>query len=205
MPAKIMFLPMYANRITNAEFVRSLIGRDSKVITLENGSCNYRAATVFQELMKPSSIKTDLVEVASFPDGVNLLRKASANHLMLVPCIHEVTRQLDLDNNFTSVKFLDFILTNPGIYLASKNGLHPNSLPIKDRRVAAIKPLATLVSDETLQVVEANSTQDAARKVALGLIPFCITNEEGVYRNDLRIIEEAESMDMLWRFFKRVA
>ena len=205
MSAQVMFQPMYPKEFVDPLFLRELLGERPKLITLENGTCTYRAAIAFQAVTSSVGIDLELVEVPSFETTVDLLGKASTDHLAITPCLHEVSRELGHDKRFWPTKAIDFILSNPPIYLANrKDGKLPNDLPIEGRRVATIKPLKSLISDETLQVIGVDSTQVAAKQVALGIEPFCITNEEGVLRNDLRVLDTAPNMHMLWRFHKKV-
>lgn len=159
------------------------------VVSLEPGTCTERAATKFAAeafIQKPA-----MHYVTAFVEGINFA-KHNRNTVILLPHIHQLCSDLECDSEWKSLTDFVFPLENPPLYLAeNKNNLN-------NKKCAALITLRKLHNDKNLQFIDAANTQRAAAMTAEGSCRYCITNQDGLEKNNLSIVKELKKMTVFW-------
>ncbi|MAF81177.1 hypothetical protein CL628_04155 [bacterium] len=172
------------------------------IVTLEKGTCTYRAASFLLDSQMLANSRIELHEVSTFREGVKELRKGG-NLLLLIPTLNDIERDLTADDSFELLENQTFYLDNPPLYIAEAEGKHvEEKVPI----LASLDTLLQLVGDEingnTFKVILADNTQDAARRVERGEAKYCVTNENGVGRYNLNIVRQLPHLKITWQFYR---
>jgi len=187
-------------RDTAPTFGRRLSG-NWRVMTLEPGTCCYRAVSVFVDAAFEQP--PELVLVSSFSEGIK--NAAEPNDLVLLPHVHETCSALTTDPEWDQLVDLTFPYANPPLVLALRRSAGPEESP----RCASIERLIPLSSRRdrgTFRFEIVNTTQEAARACVSASGPaFCITNRYGADRYGLEVVRVLKHMTIWWMPFRHIA
>ena len=178
---------------------RRRLPRSHRVMTLEPGTCCFRAASYFIE--HAFEEQPDLVVVPTFAEGI-LRASGHPADIVLLPHVHETCGRLTTDIDWHQIVDLTFPYENPPLLLARRPGVVANT-PL---RCATIHRLKTLLDDNetaAFQFAIVDTTQDAARACASPAGPeVCVTNQHGAERYGLDVVRVLKHMTIWWLPFR---
>lgn len=197
------------NFLKLTEYFESLKKVVEYLETLENiyiatlgptGTSSEAAACYFlKALRKPPK---NYLLFPSYEEASNNLFVGTAN-LLLVANAYRGIDKIYMNLNFELL--LSFILETPVYGLAKKKGIQlSSSRPLKIATHHAPSSLIPWFISETgknYQVIEANSTSDAAKRVIQGEVDLCLTNINAVKQYSLEFISRVRTICMLWSVF----
>ncbi len=164
------------------------------VYCLEEGTCTDRAIKYYMETHKP---KEWVIEhKKTFDDCLSSAGKHPGSVIFL-PHIHALCKKLEYSNDWVALKDDSFQLQNPPLYLVK-------GVSTFDNNCAVLPTLTDLIKDKDLTLLDANNTQDAARRVNEKNTSFGVTNENGQKKYNLEIVEELKAINMLWIPFRYI-
>lgn len=158
------------------------------IICLEPNTCMDRAVHHF--IKKSFSKEPKIVYVKSFDDLISTAKK-DKNNLIILPNINSLSIDLELDPNWKKHSENIFVLANPPLYLAKNNSN-------KNTKCVTINALEKLIKNENLKIVYGKTTQDCGKLVKENKCTYCVTNENGVKNNKLKIVKELKKIDVIW-------
>ncbi len=164
------------------------------IISLEEGTCCHRAVLHMVESFK---INPEIIFVKSFQEAKELLVKLNSDEvIMLAPHVNDTAKDLTFAKHFEWDKELLFSLPNPKLFLVKNH-----DKVIDDNSCAALPVLQNLVDVSKFSFAEVSNTQEAARFVAENKTVYGITNENGLQKYQLEVVEELKHMEVVWFSF----
>ncbi|MBW2977859.1 hypothetical protein KY331_03365 [Candidatus Woesearchaeota archaeon] len=157
------------------------------LVSLEEDTCTDRACRYFAE--RGFEQNPRMLYVPTFKQGVEEAKKEDSR-ILVVPMKHPVHKSLYYDPNWRWDDLRVFLLGNPPLHLASRDG------SLGNRRCATLPTLED-VFDIDVDFVCADNTQHAARMVSSGDCDCCITNQTGKEKYKLVPIE-TKHLVMAW-------
>lgn len=164
------------------------------IYSLEEGTCTDRAIKYFIEIHKP---KTWVIEHKKTFDGCLSGVMEHPGSVIFLPNIHALCKKLEYSSDWIALKDDSFQLQNPPLYLVK-------GMSTFDNNCAVLPTLTDLIKDKDLTLLDADNTQDAARKVYDKQTSYGVTNENGQKKYNLEIVEELKAINMLWIPFRYI-
>lgn len=167
-----------------------------ELICLREGTCTDRAG---KYLIKNNSAFVDysIKYFDSFEEGIIFFKNFSnLEDRILIPDIANEYRKVVMDDSFERDLENIFWYENPPLYLAkNKDTIHIKSC-------SSLPVLRNLINKE-LNFVDARNTQESAELCRDKKTDACITNQQGVEKNNLEILEELKKIKVMWVPFKK--
>ncbi len=169
------------------------INPDTTIYSLESGTCTDRAVKHFLKINNLPEL--NVVYQVTFNECIRRAKEHKGS-IVVLPHIHSLCQDLEYSNEWVSLKEHLFLLKNPPLYLVKG---------IADNNTTSVLPtLKQLLDEKDLELVDADNTQDAARKVAEGKSGYGVTNEAGQQKYGLEIVKKLKEIDMVWTPFMYV-
>lgn len=174
------------------------------VVSLTQGSCTDRAATIFCQAHAEMGRVLRIRHVGSFEESVHAIRR-DARAVMLVPQLHAIRKTLEQKSHFPDIHSQGFQLPNPQLHVATpiestSDRTYLWSLP-------TLVPLVREQYGDALpfeEIVPADSTQDAAEQCArIFGGAYCVTNEEGLRKFRLQSVQALRHIVMQWFLYRK--
>ncbi len=201
-------------RLTQAGFV-PMAGEDAfyaaddlinidTIVSLGDGTCTNRAAHMYCEAQQENGRNLHIQSAGTFEKAIHLVRN-NIRAAILVPQLHQIQQTLESKPHYRRLDTQLFQLPNPGLHIATP--IHNSSERTYLYALPTLVPLVEEQYDHGLpfeEVVPAKSTQDAAflcSRIFGGA--YCVTNDEGLKRFELRPVQALRHIVMKWFLYRK--